>query len=89
MVTSQYLSVASIRLPGTPNAAFQTGLAVSRFVGRTITKLMRKKKNDLVGAHYQSFSRFEHYPHGERKRDKVPDTTGNMFVDYSIFATTY
>jgi hypothetical protein len=27
----------------------------------------------------------EHYPHGTRDKEDVPDTTGNIRVDYTVF----
>ncbi|MBP1730274.1 MAG: hypothetical protein H6Q55_703 [Deltaproteobacteria bacterium] len=50
---------------------------------------MLQNKDDQIGVAYQSFNRFEHYPHGERKKDDVPDLSNNIFIDYSIFGTTY
>ena len=32
-----------------------------------------------------SLNRWEHYPNGERNSEGVPDLTGNMLIDYSIF----
>jgi len=46
-------------------------------------------KDDQVGLAYQSFNKPEHYPHGERKRDDVPDLSNNVLIDYSIFGTKY
>ena len=69
------------------NPAFAAGAAVSKFVAETVARNLKKKKDDLAGVLYMSLNRQEHYPHGERKRDDVPDLTGNMFVDYSLFGT--
>jgi len=50
---------------------------------------MIENKDDQIGLSYQSFNRFEHYPHGERKRDDVPDLSNNVRIAYSLFGTTY
>jgi hypothetical protein len=71
------------------NPAAAAGVAIAKFVFGVVTKAMIKKVDDQIGIVYQSFNRFEHYPHGERKKDDVPDLSNNMFVDYSIFGTTY
>jgi hypothetical protein len=67
------------------NPAFAAGIEIAKFVAGTIAERLRAGKNDLVGLLYMSLNRREHYPHGMRKRDKVPDLTGNMLVDYSLF----
>ena len=64
-------------------------VAIFKFLSRAITKAMIENKDDQIGVYYMSFNRMEHYPHGERKRDDVPDLSNNLLVDYSIFGTTY
>jgi hypothetical protein len=59
---------------------------ITKFVVNTIGSLAKRDKDDLIGILYMSLNRTEHYPHGERKRDDVPDLTNNMRIDYSIFA---
>jgi flagellar protein FlgJ len=58
-------------------------------VGGVVTQLLRKKllanKDDLVGYWQASLNREEHYPHGARDRQNVPDTTGNVLIDYTLF----
>jgi hypothetical protein len=58
-------------------------------VGGVVTQLLRKKlranKDDLVGYWQASLNREEHYPHGVRDRQNVPDTTGNILIDYTLF----
>ena len=65
------------------------GLAIARFVFDVVTDNLLRDRDDQIGVLYQSFNRFEHYPHGERKRDDVPDLSNNMLIDYSIFGTEY
>jgi hypothetical protein len=58
-------------------------------VGGVTTNLLRKKlrsnKDDLVGYWQCSRNRAEHYPHGVRDRQDIPDTTGNIRIDYTLF----
>jgi hypothetical protein len=71
------------------NPAAEVGVAVAKFVFGVVTENLIRDRDDQIGVFYQSFNRFEHYPHGERKRDDVPDLSNNMLVDYSIFGTEY
>lgn len=71
------------------NPAAEVGVAVAKFVFGMVTDTMLRDRDDQIGILYQSFNRFEHYQHGERKRDDVPDLSNNMLVDYSIFGTVY
>ena len=70
-----------------PTAA--AGVAIAKYVFGLVADTMIENKDDQVGLAYQSFNRFEHYPHGERKRDDVPDLSNNVLIDYSIFGTSY
>jgi len=65
------------------------GLAIAKFVIGVVTDNLLRDRDDQIGVLYQSFNRFEHYPHGERKRDDVPDLSNNLLIDYSIFGTEY
>jgi hypothetical protein len=65
------------------------GLSIAKFAFRVITQTLLNNKDDQIGVLYQSFNRFEHYPHGERKKDDVPDMSNNMRIDYTIFGTEY
>lgn len=67
------------------NPAAATGVALAKYVFGIVAETMIKNKSDQVGLVYQSFNRFEHYPHGERKKDNVPDLSNNVLIDYSIF----
>lgn len=71
------------------NPAAVTGVAIAKHVFGLVADTMIKNKDDQIGLAYQSFNRFEHYLHGERKRDGVPDLSNNIRIDYSIFGTTY
>lgn len=71
------------------NPAVAAGVAIAKYVFGLVADTMIENKDDQIGLAYQSFNRFEHYPHGERKRDDVPDLSNNVRIDYSIFGTTY
>jgi hypothetical protein len=71
------------------NPAAELGAQVAKFVFSVVTENLIRDRDDQIGIIYQSFNRFEHYPHGERKRDDVPDLSNNMLVDYTIFGTAY
>jgi hypothetical protein len=68
-----------------PSPGLQAVVAVGKFVTSSIMRDLQNNKNDLMGVLFMSLNRREHYPHGERKKDNVPDLTSNMWVDYSIF----
>ncbi len=50
------------------NPAAVAGLAIAKYVFSLVADTMMGKKDDQIGMVYQSFNRFEHYPHGEKKR---------------------
>jgi hypothetical protein len=50
-----------------------------------IRQKLRENKDDLIGYWQATLNRTEHFPHGTRDRQDVPDTTGNMLVDYTLF----
>jgi len=67
------------------NPAVVAGIEIGKFILRTISQEMLKNKDDQIGVLHQSFNCYQHYPQGLRKRKNVPDQTGNMFIDYTIF----
>ncbi len=67
------------------NPAYAAGLAVAKFVTGILIGLLKNDKDDLIGVLYTSLNRREHYPHGDRKKDDVPDITHNMLMDYTVF----
>ncbi|WP_026995801.1 hypothetical protein [Flectobacillus major] len=69
-----------------PNPTFTASIAITNLAINTIAQVAKKNKDDMIGILMMSLNRREHYLHGERKRDDVPDLTNNMMVDYSIFA---
>lgn len=76
-------------LTGAANPAYLAAIQVTKFAFKIIATTMIKKKDDQIGVVYQSFNRFQDYPHAERKRDGVPDLSNNMLIDYTIFGTVY
>ena len=60
-------------------------VALSKLVVTTILDMAQNKKDDQIGYYLSSFIEPLDYPHGIRDKQDVPDLTGNMFVDYSIF----
>lgn len=68
-----------------PNPAMQACTQISKFAINIITKIAKQNRDDMVGILYMSLNRKEHYLHGERKKDDVPDLTNNMQIDYSLF----
>jgi len=71
------------------NPAAAVGVEIAKYVFEIVANTMMENKDDQIGLAYQSFNRFEHYPHGERKRDDVPDLSNNVRIDYSIFGIKY
>lgn len=67
------------------NPAFAVASEIGKFAVNLLTEKGKKNKDDQVGLMYLSLNRPEHYPFGERKKDDVPDLTGNILVDYSLF----
>ena len=67
------------------NPAYAAAIQVARFVAQVSARRLMKKGDQQLGAVYESFIRPEHYPQGIREGRDVPDTTGNMFCDYSLF----
>jgi flagellar protein FlgJ len=71
------LTVASPVLSGT--------IAISSVVANLLRKKLQANKDDLVGYWQATLNRAEHYPHGSRDKQDIPDTTGNIRVDYTLF----
>ncbi len=67
------------------NPAFAASVEISRFALKVIAGIAQANKDEMIGILMMSLNRREHYPHGERKKDDVPDLTNNMFIDYSLF----
>lgn len=70
----------------TVNPAFTAAVEVGKFIFGILGNNLAHKKDKQLGLLYMSLNRVEHYLHGVRDRQDVPDLSGNMRVDYSIFA---
>ncbi|AHG22871.1 hypothetical protein Z042_16425 [Chania multitudinisentens RB-25] len=73
-------------LLGAANPTFAAGVIITKFLTNMAADILKKNTDDQLGILYMSLNRKEHYLYGERKRDGIPDLTGNMRIDYSIFA---
>ena len=67
------------------NPTVGSAISVGTVVAGLIRQKLRANKDDLIGYWQATFTRTEHFPHGTRDRQDVPDTTGNMLVDYTFF----
>ncbi|KAF2514164.1 hypothetical protein [Flavobacterium foetidum] len=72
-------------LAKTSNPISGAVVELSKLVTGIILDLAKNKKDDQVGYFLASFIEKLDYPNGIRDRQDVPDLTGNIFVDYSIF----
>lgn len=72
-------------LAKTTNPISGAVVELSKLVVGIILDIAKNKKDDQVGYYLSSFIEKLDYPNGIRDRQDVPDLTGNMFVDYSIF----
>jgi hypothetical protein len=70
----------------TANPAYTAAVEVGKFIFTIVGEVLSHKKDKQLGLLYMSLDKPEHYPHGVRNSENVVDLTGNMFVDYSIFA---
>lgn len=70
----------------TVSPAFTAAVEVGKFIFGILGNNLAHKKDKQLGLLYMSLNKVEHYPHGVRNSQDVPDLSGNMQVDYSIFA---
>ncbi|SFU32182.1 hypothetical protein SAMN05216480_101714 [Pustulibacterium marinum] len=59
--------------------------ALTSIVADTLIALFKEDKDDQIGLLLTSFIKQQHYPNGKRDKENIPDATGNMFTDYTIF----
>lgn len=59
---------------------------IAKFLTNIVSTTLKNNPDDQLGLLYMSLNKQEHYRYGERKRDGIPDLTGNIRVDYSLFA---
>jgi hypothetical protein len=62
---------------------------IGKYIATQVGKGLANNKDDQIGLFATSLNRFEHYIHGERKRDDVRGVNGNIFIDYTVFGTEY
>jgi flagellar protein FlgJ len=67
------------------NPVLSGAIAVGSIVANLLRQKLLTNKDDLVGYWHATLNRAEHYPHGARDKQDVPDTTGNIQVDYTLF----
>lgn len=72
-------------LAKTTNPISGAVVELSKLVVGVILDIAKNKKDDQIGYYLSSFIEKLDYPNGIRDKQDVPDLTGNMFVDYSIF----
>jgi len=82
-ITSIVGAIASLASLSNPVSAAITTL--SSIVAGALVEVFGQDKDDQVGLFLTSFIEKEHYPNGKRDKEDVMDSTGNMFVDYTIF----
>jgi len=72
-------------LEGAQDPKTLAAVEIGKYVARFLLHFHSTKEDDQLGLIYQSWNRQEHYEHGKRFKDNVPDLTKNMFYDYSMF----
>lgn len=75
-----------VSLAGVANPPTAAVIKLTNLVAQTVTDLFKNDKDDQVGLFVMSLNRREHYLNGIRDKQDISDLTGNMFIDYSIFA---
>jgi len=68
------------------NPTVTLSIAIGKFVlGKVADELLRNK-DDQIGVVYQSFYRALDFPAGDRQAMNIPDLSGNLRIDYRIYA---
>ncbi len=83
-ISNLVTNIAKLATLANPVAAAATEL--TGLVANVVSTLFKNDKDDQIGLFIASFIRPLHYPHGIRDKQDVADITGNMYVDYSLFA---
>lgn len=73
-----------LRLSGAVNPLIPVGAAVAKYFVSSVAEILQLNQDDQVGVVYQSFNKYEHFA-TNRSVKGVPDLSGNIKVDYSIF----
>ena len=82
-LNSLVATIAMLSGMASPVAAAVSTLTL--LVAQSVLKVCTNAKDHQLGLLLTSFVRQEHYPNGKRDAQDVPDATGNMKVDYTIF----
>jgi hypothetical protein len=82
-LNSLVATIAMLAGVASPVTAAVSTLAL--LVAQSVLKICTNAKDHQLGLLLTSFVRQEHYPNGKRDAQDVPDATGNMKVDYTIF----
>lgn len=82
-LNSLVATIAMLSGVASPVAAAVSTLTL--LVAQSVLKVCTNAKDHQLGLLLTSFVRQEHYPNGKRDVQDVPDATGNMKVDYTIF----
>jgi len=88
IITEQNLNSLVVTIAMLAGVASPVTAAVSTLtllVAQSVLKVCTNAKDHQLGLLLTSFVRQEHYPNGKRDAQDVPDATGNMKVDYTIF----
>jgi hypothetical protein len=67
------------------NHILTAAISVGGVLVHLIRQKLRNSKDDLVGYWQVILNHEEHYPYGVRDKQDVPDTTGNIRVNYILF----
>ena len=82
-LNSLVATIAMLSGVASPVAAAVSTLTL--LVAQSVLQVCTNAKDHQLGLLLTSFVRQEHYPNGKRDAQDVPDATGNMKVDYTIF----
>jgi hypothetical protein len=58
---------------------------LTEIIGGIIMNFSKNDKDDQIGFYMSSYIRQVHYIHGKRDGHDIPDLSGNMTIDYTIF----
>ncbi|MBI1287943.1 MAG: hypothetical protein GC178_10220 [Flavobacteriales bacterium] len=83
--TIENLVSAVTTIAAVSNPVIGAVTVIVQTVAEKVAEIFKNDRDDMIGLMMMSLNRREHYLHGSRDKQDVPDLTGNMFVDYSIF----
>lgn len=68
------------------NPTVTLSIAIGKYVLGKVADCLLKNKDDQLGVVYQSFYRDLDFPSGDRQAFGIPDLSGNLRIDYRIYA---